>query len=92
MINEPRCRQKRQAQGLPYPKSGCDICGSVLREGWRCAEEVSSVTLTEAPTKRMTSERFEEIKILARTLTYTPTRTVAEELIAEVERLRGASA
>lgn len=36
---EPQCRQKRQALGLPYPKSNCEKCGSLIRAGWRCAEE-----------------------------------------------------
>lgn len=39
---EPSCRQKLIALGLPYGKSGCSKCGSTLREGWRCAEEVAA--------------------------------------------------
>lgn len=37
-IGEPRCREKRKAAGLPYPRSSCDLCGSLLRPGWRCPE------------------------------------------------------
>lgn len=34
-----RCREKLRAAGLPYPKSNCEQCGSLIRPGWRCAEE-----------------------------------------------------
>ena len=34
-----RCRQKRQELGLPYSRSSCGKCGSILRPGWRCADE-----------------------------------------------------
>lgn len=44
MMSEPRCRNKRQAVGLPYPKSNCDQCGPVIRAGWRCAEESAHAT------------------------------------------------
>jgi hypothetical protein len=36
MTNEPNCRQKRQKLGLSYPRSSCNECGSVIREGWEC--------------------------------------------------------
>lgn len=38
MATEPMCREKRRALGLPYPKSNCDVCGTLIRPGWRCAE------------------------------------------------------
>lgn len=46
---EPRCRQKRVALGLSYPKSGCDKCGSIIRPGWQCAEDAVSVTAAHQP-------------------------------------------
>ena len=33
------CRRKRQEFGLPYSRSNCGKCGSILRPGWRCADE-----------------------------------------------------
>ena len=38
---EPMCREKRRRAGLPYPKSGCDVCGSILGTNWHCAEEAT---------------------------------------------------
>jgi len=40
--NEPLCRLKRQKLGLVIQPT-CEKCGSVIREGWRCAEEVPDV-------------------------------------------------
>jgi hypothetical protein len=46
-VPDPRqCRQKLQALGLPYPKSGCAKCGSILVSGWRCAEEREQIEIT----------------------------------------------
>jgi hypothetical protein len=39
---------KRQAAGLPYPKSNCDKCGSLIRSGWRCAEEIEATEIVIA--------------------------------------------
>ena len=38
MTDEPTCRLKRQAMGLPYGRSNCLKCGPIIRVGWRCAE------------------------------------------------------
>jgi hypothetical protein len=54
---EPRCRQKRQALGLAYPKTNCDKCGSIIRSDWRCAEEQPPADHTpEAVLSAMESE------------------------------------
>lgn len=34
-----QCRMKLKAEGKPYPRSSCAVCGSILRTGFRCAEE-----------------------------------------------------
>lgn len=33
---EITCRERRKELGLAYGRSGCQRCGSILREGWRC--------------------------------------------------------
>lgn len=45
---EPRCRKKREALGLAYPRSSCDECGTLLRHSWRCAEEAAAETALAA--------------------------------------------
>lgn len=39
MAFDPQCRQKRMALGLPYPRSSCAKCGTLIRVGWQCPEE-----------------------------------------------------
>jgi hypothetical protein len=33
---EPRCRNWLKMQNQPYPRSLCEICGSVVAPNWRC--------------------------------------------------------
>lgn len=33
------CREKLREAGLPYPKSSCQKCGSLIGHGWKCAEK-----------------------------------------------------
>ena len=45
--------QTATGTGLPYPKSSCQRCGSLLSPGWRCAEDASkgasnSATVTKS--------------------------------------------
>jgi hypothetical protein len=35
-FTEPRCRNWLKAQNQPYPKSVCEICGSIVAPNWRC--------------------------------------------------------
>jgi hypothetical protein len=52
-VNDPQCRRKRMALNLSYPKSSCAKCGTVIRPGWRCAEEVEAeVAAVEAAAKK----------------------------------------
>ena len=44
----PACRKKRQALGLTYPRSSCDKCGSLVRAGWKCAEETEDAAEKKA--------------------------------------------
>ena len=44
MEADPQCRQKRIALGLPYPRSSCEKCGSLIRVGWKCAEEAENLS------------------------------------------------
>lgn len=41
MTVEPRCREKRRRLGLPYPRSSCDKCGTLIRPNFRCVEEAA---------------------------------------------------
>ena len=55
-VPEPTCRKQRQELGLPYSKSSCQRCGSLLSPGWRCAEDASKgasniVAVTEIRTR-----------------------------------------
>lgn len=34
------CRNALKEMGLPYPRSSCAKCGSLLRPGWRCADRI----------------------------------------------------
>jgi len=49
------CREKRRKAGLPYSRSSCARCGSLLRPGWSCAEEIS--TDVESLLQRLKAER-----------------------------------
>jgi hypothetical protein len=35
-FSEPRCRNWLRMQGQSYPRSQCEICGSVVAPNWRC--------------------------------------------------------
>lgn len=33
------CRERLQAEGKPFPKSNCTICGTLIRPNWSCPYE-----------------------------------------------------
>jgi hypothetical protein len=48
------CRMKLKADGKPYPRSGCAVCGPIIHKGWKCAEghgEEKDQTMAMKPSK-----------------------------------------
>jgi hypothetical protein len=74
-MSEPQCRRARKEMGLSYPRSSCVKCGSLMRPGWRCAEDIEgrpagvsgamAVSVSEEPTAedRKLARSSEEVAI-----------------------------
>lgn len=41
VISPVNCRQELKKKGLPYPRSSCNYCGSLLTPNWSCPFEKS---------------------------------------------------
>lgn len=71
---EPLCRTRRQQLGLPYAKSNCYKCGTVIRPGWRCAEGLSPADpVTDPPAEPLRIKLVVETDVLGGTISKTVT-------------------
>lgn len=48
----PACRERQKALGMAYPRSSCEKCGTLLRPGWWCAEQVEQEPSTQIAAER----------------------------------------